>query len=116
MKGIGFELKDFPTFGNSIRKPGVGEVSSMMGNPIQRPFVMALQGDIASIASLPGFSDKSFFEKHLKKNRATLRAEKEADDAARMDALVGRNALGADPNQELGGIPCLLYTSPSPRD
>ena len=67
LEGLGFELKDFPTFGNSIRKPGVGEVSEMMGNPIQRPFVMALQGDIASVASLPGFSGETFLEKHLKK-------------------------------------------------
>ena len=100
LEGIGFELKDIPTFGNSIRKPGVGEVSSMMGNPIQRPFVMALQGDIASIASLPGFSNKSFFEKHIKKNRVELREEKQKQD----DALVAQGLAPADPNQELPGV------------
>ena len=75
---------------NSIRKPGVGEVSEMMGNPIQRPFVMALQGDIASVASLPGFSGETFLEKHLKKNRVELRKEKQkADDALKNKVNLG---------------------------
>ena len=98
--GLGFELKDFPTFGNSIRKPAVGEVSSMMGNPIQRPFVMALQGDIASVASLPGFSGETFLEKHLKKNRVELRKEKEAQE----EQVRLQFGLGSDPNQELPGV------------
>jgi len=100
LKGLGFELKDFPTFGNSIRKPAVGEVSSMMGNPIQRPFVMALQGDIASIASLPGFSGETFLEKHLKKNRVELRTEKKKE----YDNLVAQGLAPADPNQELPAV------------
>ena len=49
--------------GRSNRKPLVINTSDAIKSPVQRPFVMAIQGDIASI---PGFNAESFLEKHLK--------------------------------------------------
>ena len=58
--------------GRSNRKPLVINTSDAIKSPVQRPFVMAIQGDIASI---PGFNAESFLEKHLKKSRKEQRDE-----------------------------------------